>query len=109
MAVILLRILLLVIYFQILVKKYHSDPGKFYEEYGLDPQIIDNMPSIPADSKHCTKNTGVLCNVCLDEIQEGDLIFILKCDGRHYFHEKCIKKWLKVRVTCPLCKSNDVF
>jgi len=32
------------------------------------------------------------------------MVVILPCQGRHHFHETCIKTWVKVQSTCPVCR-----
>lgn len=43
-----------------------------------------------------------ICSICLNNICEKKLIQT-KCN--HCFHNHCIKKWLKLRNTCPLCRK----
>mmetsp|Transcript_57422 Transcript_57422/g.134669 ORF Transcript_57422/g.134669 Transcript_57422/m.134669 type:complete len:269 (+) Transcript_57422:61-867(+) len=44
------------------------------------------------------------CHVCLDEIQDGELVGKLACG--HIYHAHCIKRWLKRGSGCPLrCAS----
>lgn len=40
------------------------------------------------------------CPIC---IEEGELV-TLNCN--HTFHEHCIKKWLVVNSTCPMCRTQ---
>ena len=40
--------------------------------------------------------------------KEGDEIMILKCPANHFFHGICIKNWLLVKTTCPMCRSENV-
>mmetsp|Transcript_58960 Transcript_58960/g.108949 ORF Transcript_58960/g.108949 Transcript_58960/m.108949 type:complete len:275 (-) Transcript_58960:71-895(-) len=40
------------------------------------------------------------CHVCLDELQDGELVGKLACG--HIFHAQCIKRWLKTGSGCPL-------
>lgn len=35
------------------------------------------------------------CAICFEDYVENDEVITLPCDGRHVFHEKCIKEWLK--------------
>ena len=42
------------------------------------------------------------CSICLNDFCVGDHISYLPCC--HIYHSKCIKKWLKISSTCPLCK-----
>lgn len=41
------------------------------------------------------------CCICLSSIKNA---YYLPCG--HYFHDKCISKWLKYNNTCPVCREN---
>ena len=44
------------------------------------------------------------CTICYDKFEDDNLIRVLKC--KHYFHNKCIEKWLiECENTCPICKK----
>ncbi|CAD8208931.1 unnamed protein product [Paramecium pentaurelia] len=45
-----------------------------------------------------------ICTICLQEINDKDLIKILKCN--HYFHNQCIKEWLIIKAECPTCRDK---
>ncbi|KAJ4958923.1 hypothetical protein NE237_026034 [Protea cynaroides] len=42
------------------------------------------------------------CMICMDEFERGIEIAKLPCS--HFFHSKCILKWLKNKNSCPLCR-----
>ncbi|XP_074312074.1 uncharacterized protein LOC141647683 [Silene latifolia] len=44
------------------------------------------------------------CVICLDEYQHMDDVGIVKACG-HDYHVKCIKKWLSMKNSCPICKG----
>lgn len=44
------------------------------------------------------------CSICLDDFSATGEIRKTKCD--HYFHTSCLKGWLKMGRTCPLCRSD---
>eukprot|EP00899_Mesostigma_viride_P014981 jgi/Mesvir1/23484/Mv22332-RA.1 len=44
-----------------------------------------------------------LCSICLEELQEGDVMRTLPCV--HAFHIACIDPWLRQQAACPVCKS----
>ena len=45
------------------------------------------------------------CLICMEEYKIKQLKRILpKCN--HYFHKKCIDKWLKKKANCPICRDN---
>ncbi|CAD8111431.1 unnamed protein product [Paramecium primaurelia] len=45
-----------------------------------------------------------ICAICLQEINDKDLIKILQCN--HYFHNQCIKEWLIIKAECPTCRDK---
>jgi len=51
-----------------------------------------------------TKNDS--CPVCLEDFQNKEVLAICPCG--HVFHKKCLKKWLVVRSTCPMCMAQVV-
>lgn len=48
-------------------------------------------------------NDTIECTICLQTYQVGCNISIMKCN--HFFHEKCIKKWLDQKLNCPNCRQ----
>lgn len=45
------------------------------------------------------------CLICMDKYKIGEFKRHLpKCS--HYFHKRCIDKWLKKKCTCPVCRCN---
>ena len=87
----------------LLINSFLTNPSHFYSQYGIDPEIIRNLPTITADEKHVS-----CCVICTEDIKKGDEIMILKCPGNHFFHANCIKSWLIVKTTCPMCRSENV-
>jgi hypothetical protein len=49
--------------------------------------------------------TTVECVVCLEELEEGDVVRVLPA-CRHFFHASCIDAWLRKRSTCPVCRAD---
>lgn len=46
------------------------------------------------------------CSICLEDFTlttERDVVNTL-CN--HYFHNDCIKRWLRIRTNCPNCNQN---
>ena len=94
---------LIIASFSLLVNEFLTNSSHFYSVYGIDPEIIRNLPTITADEKHVS-----CCVICTEDIKKGDEIMILKCPGNHFFHANCIKSWLIVKTTCPMCRSENV-
>lgn len=52
------------------------------------------------------KNDLVLsenCMICMDDYKINQFKRILPTCN-HYFHKKCIDKWFKKTITCPICR-----
>lgn len=90
--------------FPVIVYLFLSNPNDFYSNVGIDPEIVNNLPTFPATEDHTTK----YCIICHDDFIIGQELLTLRCPGKHIFHGSCIKDWLKRKVTCPLCRSNNV-
>ncbi|GMI96569.1 hypothetical protein like AT2G37150 [Hibiscus trionum] len=45
------------------------------------------------------------CVICLEEYKDMDEVGALKTCG-HKYHSPCIRKWLLMKNTCPICKSS---
>jgi len=45
------------------------------------------------------------CSICFEDYAENDEVVTLPCDSRHIFHDQCITEWLRMKDTCPLCKT----
>jgi hypothetical protein len=56
--------------------------------------IIENL------KVHGEIGTPELCSVCF----EGKLDCKLRCG--HHFHIECIRNWLRIKVSCPICRSE---
>ena len=50
------------------------------------------------------------CVICFEQIESNESMTELECDKRHFFHSKCIFKWIEVQglneSKCPLCMKN---
>uniref|UniRef100_A0A1B0FCH2 RING-type E3 ubiquitin transferase n=1 Tax=Glossina morsitans morsitans TaxID=37546 RepID=A0A1B0FCH2_GLOMM len=48
--------------------------------------------------------TGATCAICLDDFELHENVRRLAC--RHEFHIHCLKPWLEMNPTCPLCRIH---
>jgi hypothetical protein len=73
----------------------YSENTKKYENL-----VQDTLKQCCAVEKNEIKGD---CSICLEELvfSENNLI---KLDCNHYFHEKCIEKWITDKNSCPLCR-----
>ena len=47
---------------------------------------------------------GQICNICQEDYKVKEYKRELVC--KHNFHKKCIDKWIKTKLTCPLCRTS---
>lgn len=45
------------------------------------------------------------CSICFEETRDENGFGILKSVCGHLYHENCIKLWLDLSATCPVCRQ----
>ena len=55
--------------------------------------------------KKCDSILTENCFICMDNYKESQLKRELP-SCKHYFHKKCIDKWLKKKASCPICRDE---
>jgi len=51
-------------------------------------------------------NNEYPCIICQNNYTIGEYKRELICN--HMFHKKCIDKWLKINISCPLCRKEII-
>jgi hypothetical protein len=46
------------------------------------------------------------CKICYQDFNIKEYKRNLKCN--HFFHKKCIDKWIKIKNTCPICRDKCI-
>lgn len=71
---------------------------------GLSENVISTClkETIYSSSKFISKEAR--CAICLEEYKKDDKVGTLK-NCKHDYHAGCIKKWLLMKNTCPICKG----
>ena len=54
--------------------------------------------------KRIKTDTKDECSICLDTYVVNEGVRDLKCN--HRFHKKCIDKWFKRSLNCPVCRTD---
>lgn len=71
-------------------------------------KAIERMEAVEFDSEAFKGDSSAAvpaeCCCCMEEFGEQKQIVRTPCV--HYFHHECLKEWLKVAKTCPLCRSD---
>ena len=70
------------------------------------------LKKIKMSKKLYTKNENgkieqPTCCICLATMKVNDDIVLLKC--QHYFHFKCLDKWVETKEECPFCRGKIEF
>jgi len=89
--------------------------GLKYIRVNEKDQVVQGFDLAPFLPKATWRDLGDvedehLCTICLEELEDGDLISPLRC--KHQFHHKCIASWLTSRVMggfigcCPNCNHQ---
>ena len=77
-----------------------NNTSQRHEDTGAGDDLIGT--AVPAG---LLPDPGDTCAVCLDSIEEDDIIRGLTCG--HVFHASCVDPWLTSRrACCPLCKAD---
>ena len=50
------------------------------------------------------KDYNVICSICIEPLKED--VISLNC--KHKYHKGCIKEWLTINNSCPLCR-NEIY
>tara|TARA_B100001121_G_C18567150_1_gene563252 strand:- start:353 stop:721 length:369 start_codon:yes stop_codon:yes gene_type:complete len=68
-------------------------------------EIINNLQpyKLIRESDDIIKNKNS-CPICLETYEVGKYKRVLPCG--HIFHKKCIDKWLKKKLICPICRKT---
>ncbi|GJM98261.1 hypothetical protein PR202_ga15251 [Eleusine coracana subsp. coracana] len=67
--------------------------------HGLGPSAIAALPAYAYEKKGGADD----CAVCLGELQRGEDVKQLPACA-HLFHDACVDAWLRLHVTCPVCR-----
>ena len=64
-------------------------------------EIINNL-KIKVIKEDLHKFSDNKCIICQENYKIGDNYIELPC--KHFFHDNCIKSWIKTKTICPICK-----
>lgn len=68
----------------------------------MSKDVIDALPTVEVSEQQVTLKTQ--CSVCWEDFQFGENVRQLPCT--HIYHDPCIRPWLELHGTCPICRQN---
>ncbi|GAB4824821.1 hypothetical protein Ancab_007691 [Ancistrocladus abbreviatus] len=75
---------------------------------GVDLAVLQALPVYAYGSSAKLGTDASECAICLSEYGESECVKVIPICG-HVFHVSCIDAWLSSHVTCPLCRTVDLF
>ncbi|EME89365.1 uncharacterized protein MYCFIDRAFT_62991 [Pseudocercospora fijiensis CIRAD86] len=71
---------------------------------GVPDEFIEQLERVPKKTLEKTPDTS--CPICAQNFLDDrhPLVVRLPCHKDHLFDLECIQPWLKLHVTCPLCR-----
>lgn len=68
----------------------------------LSKDVIDSLPTVEITEEQV--EAKLQCSVCWEDFILKELVRQLPC--QHVYHEPCIRPWLELHGTCPICRQN---
>ncbi|KAF7663514.1 hypothetical protein LDENG_00207870 [Lucifuga dentata] len=72
-----------------------------WQSFLLRRDAVNKIKSLPTASATQLEQYNDICAICYQDMNSA---VITPCS--HFFHAGCLKKWLYVQETCPLCHSQ---
>jgi hypothetical protein len=74
-------------------------------------ELADSLPKVPFESAafndHDEDAFPSQCSICFEDFDDKEPISQTPCPcQKHAFHTECLKGWLHVQRTCPLCRFD---
>ncbi|KAL5568661.1 hypothetical protein UlMin_025236 [Ulmus minor] len=75
-------------------------------EEGLNDAALQSFPKLVYSEANFLEKGGC-CSICLADYVEKDVVRLLPYCG-HFFHQMCVDPWLRLRPTCPNCRTSPI-
>lgn len=76
-------------------------------------EALDALPNKKIDDSMLDDEGKAKCSICMADVREpndegiiNEYVCELPC--KHWFHEDCVKEWLKSHDSCPICRKPIV-
>lgn len=68
----------------------------------VSKEIIDALPVVEVTNEQIAAK--LQCSVCWEDFVAKENVRQLPC--QHIYHEPCIRPWLELHGTCPICRQH---
>lgn len=93
-------------YHQLLPSEFEHSWFETFSTYSQQlKNAIELVKNVYKNTEHTLMSVDVSdkqCSICLELLQGKSISY---CYCGHYFHSKCINRWLKKHDSCPYCRS----
>lgn len=87
--------------FHILENNSEEDEHNYFKSFNEINKTLCKPTKIKKDDNIVLEN----CLICMENYKMNEYKRVLpRC--KHYFHKKCIDKWLKKKSSCPICRDE---
>ena len=76
---------------------------KFYCFFVVQKELVETIELMNLNENFRSDLIDEICVICQDDFS-GSSPICSPCN--HYFHKRCIRKWLLIKATCPYCNGN---
>lgn len=90
--------------FSVYIRRSSDGDASPNHEGGLEAAAVNSLPVVAYAKQQMMEE----CPICLSEFQERESVRLIPYCG-HVFHRNCIDTWLVSHVTCPVCRSDQLF
>lgn len=71
---------------------------------GAHQSTIDALPVNTFSFFNSLGDQQPVCPICIEDFKKSVRCLQMPC--KHLFHAKCLKRWLKTKDTCPVCRVS---
>ncbi|XP_069391675.1 RING finger protein 145 [Paralichthys olivaceus] len=72
-----------------------------WRSFLLRQEAAKKINSLPRATAQQLQQHNDVCSICFQEMSSGVITYC-----RHFFHGNCLRKWLYVQETCPMCHQT---
>ncbi|KAK6185620.1 hypothetical protein SNE40_007814 [Patella caerulea] len=72
-----------------------------WKSFLLRWEAVKKVESLPLATQEQLEQFNDVCSICFQEMKSARITYC-----KHYFHGVCLRKWLYVKESCPMCHQH---